>query len=396
MKVDKNLIIPSLSGLQYGYNTAVIAGALLYLTKTFSLTALQEGFLVAMAMVGLCIAAFAGILSNVIGRKPSLLLSSGFFLIGELLCVWAPTFPILLVGRFLVGAGCGIAVVVSPIYLIEMAPAETRGAILNLNQIGIALGSLFAYICNYLFEDWRMMFGVAILPALIQGAGLFFVPESIDKAKRSEASWKRVIDPSYLPRFKVVLALSFFQALCGSAAVFFFAPSVFESVGFADPKSSLLATILIGLVYLCAILVSFWVIDRLGRRFLLFTSLWGMALTLFTIFLFPTPLVTLICLLFYIAFYSLGMGPVPPLVIGEISPVQVRGHVMSLMGMIGWSVNYFITLTFLPLVGYLTVGGTFLIYAGFCLIGFGFFYGSIPETKKKSLDEIDRLFKKSR
>jgi len=382
-----------LSGFQYGYNTSVIAGALIFVTETFSLSDFQAGTLVAIAMIGLCLASFAGILSNAIGRKPSLILSTICFTVGGLICFLAPNFILLLGGRFLVGLGCGIAIVVAPIYLTEVAPANIRGRILNLNQIGIASGSLIAYLCSYLLEDWRILFGIAIFPALIQGVGLFFIEESCSHDQRSEASWKKLVVPSYRSRFNLVLGLSLFQALTGSAAVFFFAPSVFQSVGFSDSKSSLLATTLVGAIYLLAILFSFWTIDQLGRRFLLFASLLGMALSLFCIFLFPSPIITLIAILFYVAFYSVGMGPIPPLVIGEISPVNVRGHVMSLMGGIGWMTNYFITVSFLPLINTLGTGGTFFIYAVFCIVGFGIFYTFLPETKMKNLDEIDNLFK---
>jgi SP family galactose:H+ symporter-like MFS transporter len=396
MKLDRKVLLPSLSGLQYGYNTSVIAGASIFVTKTFSLSDFQAGILVSIAMIGLCLASFAGILSNIIGRKPSLILSAICMMVGGLLCFLAPHFISLLVGRFLVGLGCGIAIVVAPIYLTEVAPANVRGRILNLNQIGIAVGALIAYLCSYLFEDWRMLFGVAVFPALIQGVGLFFIEESCSRAQRSEASWKKLVLPSYRSRFNLVLGLSLFQALTGNAAVFFFAPSVFQSVGFSDPKSSLLATTLIGVVGLLAILFSFWAVDHLGRRFLLFLSLLGIALSLFCIFLFPSPMVTLIAVLFYVAFYFLGMGPIPPIVIGEISPVNVRGHVMSLMGGMGWMTNYFVTVSFLPLIDTLGTGGTFFIYAVFCIVGFGFLYVFLPETKMKSFEEIDHLFNQKR
>ena len=399
MKLDKKLLIPSLSGLQYGYNTSIIAGALLFVTTEFSLSPFREGILVASAMIGLCIASFAGILSNSIGRKIALLWGAICFIIGALLCALAPSYHFLLLGRFLAGLGSGIAVVVAPIYLTEMAPPESRGKVLNLNQIGIAVGSLIAYSCNYLFSSWRVMFAIALIPAVVQFVGLFFIKESQDKERCSVASWKNVLDPFFRRRFKIILGLAFFQALSGSAAVFFFAPRVFENAGFANADSSLLATILIGIVYLCAILFSTWTIDRLGRRPLLLSSLSGMALSLFIISFFfwiHSPwanIITLVCLLTYIAAYSIGMGPVPPMVIGEISTMQVRGHMMSLMGAIGWTTNYFISITFLPLIGSITLGGTLFIYAIFCLIGLIFSYLAIPETKQKTFEEIETLFK---
>jgi MFS family permease len=346
-------------------------------------------------------ASFSGILSNYIGRKNSLFLSAICFILGSFICACAPNYHLLLLGRFLAGLGSGIVVVVAPIYLVEVAPPESRGRILNLNQIGIASGSLCAYFFNYWLassQNWRLMFGLALIPALVQFAGLFSIKETREKGL--EASWKDVWERSFSRRLKMILALSFFQALSGSAAIFFFAPRVFESAGFASAESSLLATILVGVVYLAAIILSFWAIDRWGRRFLILSSLSGMALSLLAIafcFLIHSPWtewVTLVSVLFYIAFYSVGMGPVPPIVIGEISTCQVRGHVMSLMGAIGWVANYFITLSFLPLVTRLTLGGALFIYALFCIVGLGYFFIKIPETKKKTFEEIERLFKK--
>lgn len=399
MNFDKKLLIPSLSGFQYGFNTSIIAGALLFITTEFSLSPFREGLLVAIAMLGLCIASFAGILANRIGRKPSLFCGAACFILGAFLCAIAPNYHLLLIGRFLLGLGSGIAVVVAPIYLTEMAPPKNRGKILNLNQLGIATGALIAYCCNYLFDSWRWMFGVALIPALIQFIGLFFIEESRDEKSCATASWKKVLQPSFRKRFKISLALSLFQALAGSAAVFFFAPRVFESAGFTGTNSSLLATVLVGIVYLCAILFSFWAIDNLGRRFLILASLGGMALCLLIIsflFLIHSPwtnIITLISLLTYVGFYSVGMGPVPPLVIGEISSMQMRGHMMSLMGATGWITTYFISISFLPLMDSLTLGGALFIYAIFCLLGLLFSYFNIPETKKKTFEEIETLFK---
>ncbi len=403
MKLDRTIVVPSLGGLQYGYNTTIIAGAILFITPELLLTPFQEGILVAMALVGLCLASFAGILSNSIGRKKALLLSSIGFIAGPLLSALAPNYPLLLIGRFITGLGAGIAIVVCPLYLVEVAPPETRGRILNMNQIGIALGTLLAYGVSYLFastQNWRMMFAVALLPALIQFPALFFLPETRDKKQCSVASWKAVLSPSFRSRFLMILALALFQSLCGSSALFFFAPRVFENVGFASAENSLLATVFLGLIYLSAIVVSFYAIDRLGRRFLLLFSLAGMALSLLTIIFFlfidspASDAVTLISVLAYIAFYSLGAGPVPPMVTGEISTMQARGHVMSLMGASGWVTNYFVTLTFLPLMNALGLQGAFSIYVLFCLIGFTFFFLKLPETKQKTFAEIESLFSK--
>ncbi|HSX25808.1 MAG TPA: MFS transporter [Chlamydiales bacterium] len=401
MRITKNEIIPSLSGFQYGYNTSIIAGALLFIAAQFSLTRFQEGILVGVTMIGMCLASFSAILANYFGRKKVLFLSVLMFFGGCLGAALAPNFYLLLLGRLLVGFGAGIAIVAAPLYLVEIAPAESRGSVMNMNQVGLALGSLLAYLACYLlgfWGEWRVMFALGLIPALIQFVGLFFIPETLKKPQKEGSSWKNVLEPSFRSRFWIILGLICFQPLSGAGAIFFFAPRVFEKAGFADVSSFLLATVILGIVYLLAIFVSFVVVDRLGRRPLLIGSFLGMGVSLAVIAFFSyigSPWlnqVTITFVLTYIAFYSIGAGPIPPMVIGEVSPLQVRGHVMTLMGFFGWLINYLIALTFLPLMHFLSLSGVFLIYTCFCFIGMIYFYRKLPETKQKSFQEIEAMF----
>ncbi|MFI5334958.1 MAG: MFS transporter [Chlamydiales bacterium] len=405
MKVDKSLLVPSLSGFQYGYNTSIIAGAILFITTAFALNPFQEGMVVGAAMIGICLASFSAILANYIGRKTTLFISVICFLTGTLISTFSPNYALLLVGRFIIGLGCGGAIVVAPTYLIEVAPPESRGGAANLNQVGIALGSLLAYLSSYLLSfssSWRWMFALALIPAVVQFFGLFSIKESVEKtAELASSSWKNLIERSYLSRFKIVLLLTFLQALSGANAIFFFAPTVFENVGFVGVESSLLSTVFIGVVYLLSILVSFSIVDKFGRRFLLLTSFAGMGSCLLAIALvgfFQPPwldTLSITCILLYIAFFALGVGPIPPIVINEISPLKVRAHAMTLMGAMGWVINYLIAISFLPMMKALSIEGTFMIYAFFCLLALILFFFKLPETKQKSLGEIERLFNSS-
>ncbi len=399
MKMTKKEIIPSLSGFQYGYNSSIIAGALFFVVSAFSLSSFQEGLMVGATMIGMCLASFSAILANYTGRKKVLFLSVFLFLIGCLSTALTSSFALLLFGRVLIGFGSGIAIVAAPLYLVEVAPTRDRGKFLNMNQIGIASGSLLAYGMGYILgfrQDWRLMFAIGLIPALFQLIGLFFIPESLTDKKLAASSWKKVFEKGFRSRLHLILLLILFQALSGSVAIFFFAPRVFEKAGFDDPQESLLATLIIGVVYLLAILISFWVVDKLGRRALLITSFFGMGLSLLSLALFSylefSNFLTLVFVLIYIAFFSLGVGPIPPLVIGEISPTAQRGHMLALMGSIGWFTNYLIALTFLPLTETISLNGTFLIYAALCLIGGAISYKFLPETKQKSFEEIESLF----
>lgn len=403
MGITKKEIIPSLSGFQYSYNTIVIAGALIYITPDFQLTQFQEGMVVAVPMIGTCLASFSAILANSMGRKKTLFLSTLFLLFGILFSGFSVGYYSLLLGRFLVGVASGIFIVVAPLYLVEVSSYERRGSILNLNQLGNYLGQLVAYLINYLFSfgsHWRWMFLFGIIFNLIQGIGLFFIPESIPDTKEIQnTSWRKVLEPSFRSRLVLIFLLILFQALCGSTAIGLFAPRVFQQAGFVEGNSFLIPPLIVGVVSLLVSFASFILIDRKGRRSLLVTSYVGMAIPLLAVsffYFFSSPLletVSFLSIIIYYAFYAFGVGPVPPLVIGEISPLAVRGHVMFLMGFIGWVTNYILALGFLPLLNGISIGGLFLLFALFCILG-AFTILFMPETKQKKLDEIETLFKK--
>ena len=399
MKLNAQILVPSLSGFLYGFTMSIIGAALPSIARTFFLTPLQEGMVASIAMLGALLAsAFAGVLANTLGRRQTLLLSVIAFLLGSLLSAAAGTDVHLLTGRFLVGIGGGIATIAAPIYLVETATVEHRGGVANIYQVGIALGTLLAFVSGYFLAPighWRMMFALAIVPALIQGLGLFSIPES-SPGGTEDTSWTRLLDPSYRSRLLLAIGLFAVQGLSGTAAVFYFAPHIFAEAGFQGEKGPLLATIWIGVIYLAAILFSFLVIDRLGRRRLFLTSLSGMALALcFAAWAYfsGSMWLTAACLLGYIAAYALGVGPVPPLVVAEISPLEIRGHAMTKAGFSGWVSNYVISLTFLPLLNVVALGTVFLLYTAIALVGWVVFWKRLPETKQRSLEEIETMFR---
>lgn len=389
--MKKDLWIVALSGLQYGYNTSIIAGALLFVTQAFSLSPVQQGVVTSITLFGAVVAsAFAGTLADRIGRRSSLGLSVLCFVAGCLLSMLAKNPYILLTGRLFVGFGAGFSTIVAPLYLIEVAPPEVRGKATNLNQIGISVGSLLAFGGGYVFGrhgDWRLMFGVGIIPAIVQWVGLFFVQES--RVQRQQFTWKELLAPEYRARLRLGLALMVFQALCGVTALMFFAPQLFQSVG-VDTQAALRAGVALSIGYTLAIFASSWLVDRLGRRRLLLLSLIGIVAGLGMAGFggAVVPGVALAC-----AAYALGLGPVPPLVIGEFSPDALRSHAMTVAGLAGWVTNYFIVLTCFPLIAQLGLAPVFAMYAAFCLIGFVLVLRKLPETKQKSLAEIDELFR---
>lgn len=387
--MKKDLWIVALSGLQYGYNTSIIAGALLFVTQVFSLTPIQQGVVTSITLFGAVVAsAFAGTLADRIGRRSSLGLSVLCFVAGCALSMLANNPSVLLAGRLFVGLGSGLATIVAPLYLVEAAPPEIRGKAANLNQIGISLGSLLAFGAGYLFGkhgDWRLMFGVGIIPALVQWVGLFFVQEI--RVQRQQFAWKELIAPEYRARLRLGLALMVFQALCGVSALMYFAPQLFQSVG-VDTQAALRAGVALSIGYTLAIFASSWLVDRLGRRRLLLLSLVGIVAGLGIASVAPVTGIALAC-----AAYGLGVGPVPPLVVGEFSPDALRSHAMTVVGLGGWATNYLVVLTCLPLTHRFGLGPVFAVYAAFCLMAFMLVLRKLPETKQKSLAEIDELFR---
>lgn len=406
MKLDyKSILISSLGGFQFSYNACIIAGALIFIKSAFGLTLLQEGFLASVFLFGaLSTACCAGLIANYLGRKPTQLLGAVAFFIGCLLSAKAGGYEILALGRYLTGLGAGIMMTVIPLYLSEIAPVEKRGFVVHLNQVLMALGALSAYIASYLLGatgDWRLMFGIGCISALVQAVALFWIPESPafhEKQEMQEASWKDLFTPSFRPRLLVGTCLCVLQQFTGINAVLYFAPQIFQSAGFSTVSQALFATIWIGVGNLLAILLSLKLIDRLGRRPLLLCSFWGIVLSLVTLcltFYTQSPylgLLSITSLVLFTASYTLGIGPIPPLVVAEMSPIALRGHALTFTGFIGWVVNYFVSLTFLTLNASLSPAGIFGLYALFALTGLAFTYLKVPETKQKDLSEIEAAF----
>lgn len=395
--MDTKTSIISLSGFQYGYNTSIIAAAILFFSKSFSLSPLQQGFVASAVMMGAALSCFfSAPLSNSIGRKWTTFLGTCLFFLGVALSSFSPSYSLFFLGRFIVGIAAGIAVLIPPIYLIEISPPHKRGSAANANQVGIGIGSLLAYTLGYALsfsENWRLMLVLGLIPAAFQIISLFFIPESPamkeqkDSAKASSSQLRNILGEPYRPKLLLGLTLCACQSLIGAPAIFYFTPILFESGGFQNPSKALLMTMLIGCVYFVGILISFWTVDNWGRRWLVLASALGMSGTLLflsLLYFFHLPFLNeamLAGLLFFIIAYAVGLGPVPPLVVGEITPTPLRAHAMTLTGFVGMATNYLVTLTCPLLLEKLSLGGLFLVYGIFGVLGFLFFLYKLPETK---------------
>ncbi|MBX9743770.1 MAG: sugar porter family MFS transporter [Chlamydiales bacterium] len=431
-------VIASLGGFLFGYNTSVIAGAMLFLVNDLGLTTLQEELVVSTLLIGALFGALGGgFLNDALGRKKTLFGTAFLFFIGTLCLTMSRDFDELLVGRFLSGFGIGIASVTVPLYIAEIAPSEHRGFYVSLNQLMITIGVLTAYIVCYLYaesQEWREMFGFAFIPLAVQFVGLFFIPETpswlithkqsakaekilhqlrvantkeylVEIEKKEDAPqdqrWSALFQPRIRKAFLIGIGMSVFQQITGINAVIYYAPRIFQMAGYREAEMATFVTMLLGAVNMAMTVVALWLIDRIGRRPLLIIGLSGMSVSLLVLgYAFSgrigeAGILAVIALMTYISFFAISLGPIAWLIISEIYPLGVRGRAMGAATFANWGCNYLVSLTFLSLVTSLGAGLTFWFYMLIAFIGLWFIYKMLPETKGKTFEQIQRFWKKS-
>lgn len=427
-------MIAAIGGFLLGYNQAVVAGAAIFLEKDFHLSTFQQEFTVSILLIGALIGAtFGGILADRIGRKKSLFLSTILFFIGTALLATADTLLIVMIGRSVCGFAVGIVSLVVPLYIAEMSDPSHRGIFVSLNQLAITLGILGAYVINYIFSglgEWKSMFGSGLVPAIVMFLGLFFLPETpsylasigkFEKAKKilskirvvksdeeviikegvtkEKEKWKHLFDKKIRPALAIGIGMSILQQLSGINGVIFYAPKIFQMAGFVLAQNAILASISIGVINVVMTIVALCLIDLIGRRPLLIIGLIGMAVSLiflgssFLFFKEYLGIIAIICIITYIAFFAISLGPVPWLLFSEIFPLAIRGRAMSIAFFINWIVNYLVSLTFLTFTEIMGPGITFWGFAAVSIFGLWFVVIKIPETKGKSFIQIQKYFR---
>jgi sugar porter (SP) family MFS transporter len=427
--------IAALGGLLFGYDTAVISGALLFVRTELGLSPAAQGWVAGIALVGAAAgAALAGGLADRLGRRRVILATGIVFVAGSLLAALAPGLTWLLAGRVVVGIAIGVASMLTPLYLAETAPADSRGAMVSLNQLAITCGILAAYLVDYLFAaggHWRWMLALGAVPGGLLAAGMLVTPETprwlaghgrLEEAKAvlrrlrgsgaveaelaalrtdlrqagSVPGWRALLDPAVRAPLVIGVGLAIFQQITGINTVIYFAPTIFQTAGLSSASSAILATAGVGLVNVAMTVVAIRLIDRVGRRALLLTGLLGMAVCLVLLGLsFATGTsaglawITALSLAAYVGFFAVGLGPVFWLLIAEIFPLHVRGRGMSAATIANWSFNLLVTVTFLELVHDLGATATFFLYAALTVGAYVFTARLVGETKGRSLEEIE-------
>lgn len=423
-------LVAALGGLLFGYDTAVIAGAIGFLQEHFSLSAAESGWAASSALAGCVVgAAFAGVVGDRLGRRMILLVSAALFLISAIGSALAPTLAVLVLFRIIAGIGIGAASMTSPLYIAEIAPATWRGRLVGLNQFAIVTGMLLIYFVNYrialagsaawdLTMGWRWMFASGALPAALLLGLLFIVPETphflVAHGRLAEAEKvlqrtggaivaekvESAVPLNRGPMLRVLaigMTLAVLQQITGINVFLYYAPQIFSHVTH-NTNSALFQTIIVGAVNLLFTAVAMALVDRAGRKPLLIGGSLGMGLCLIAMgrasLLSTMGPSLLLFVVGYIACFALSVGPVTWVILSEIFPMVVRSRAIAIATMALWFANFAVSQTFpmldqsKALIQKFHHAFPFFFYAAFCVIEALFVWRFIPETKDRSLEEI--------
>src|SRR3989440_3623938 len=433
-------VFVALGGLLFGYDTGVISGALIFIKREFGLTTAAEEIVVSGVLLGATIGAIVGgKAADLFGRRRVLLVTAAIFGIGALASGVAPSPAILILSRVVLGLAIGLASTNVPVYLSEVAPPHARGWVVSLFQLAVTIGIVVAYLTDYAFagiEGWRWMLGLAVVPALVFGTGMFFLPETprwlihrghhevahrvllrirghsdvnveIEEIKASLAQqaesghWADLLHRQVRPTLVVGLGLAIFQQITGINTVIYYAPRILQTAGFNSASGAILATVGVGIVNVGMTVLAMYLVDRAGRRPLLLIGIAGMIVTLGVLglsFRISNPSgqlawIAVICLMGYVASFAISLGPIFWLLIAEIYPLKIRGLAEGTAATFNWASNLIVSLTFLTLVEKLGASSTFLLYAFASGASWLFAYYFVPETRGRTLEQIEAFWR---
>ena len=452
-------VVAALGGFLFGYDTAVISGTIAQVTQLFQLDALQQGWYVGCALVGSIVGVlFAGILSDKLGRKLTMVISAVLFSTSALGCALSADFAQLVVYRIIGGVGIGVVSIVSPLYISELAVAQYRGRLVSLYQLAVTVGFLGAYLVNYqllawaesgtqlsvdwlnkifITEVWRGMLGMETLPAILFFIIIFFIPESprwlivrgkelkavnilekiynsITEAKsqlnetksvltsETKSEWSLLMKPGIFKAVIIGVCIAILGQFMGVNAVLYYGPSIFENAGLSG-GDSLFYQVLVGLVNTLTTVLALVIIDKVGRKKLVYYGVSGMVVSLILIglyFLFGdslgvSSLFLLVFFLFYVFCCAVSICAVVFVLLSEMYPTKVRGLAMSIAGFALWIGTYLIGQLTPWMLQNLTPAGTFFLFAVMCVPYMLIVWKLVPETTGKSLEEIERYWTRS-
>ncbi|KAL9321233.1 hypothetical protein ACSQ67_013072 [Phaseolus vulgaris] len=445
-------VFASLNSVLLGYDVGVMSGAIIFIQEDLNISDVQQEVLVGiLSIVSLLGSLAGGKTSDAIGRKWTIGLAAVVFQTGGAVMAFAPSFNVLMIGRLVAGVGIGFGVMITPVYIAEISPAIARGSLTSFPEIFINFGILLGYISNYAFSrlpahiNWRVMLGIGLLPSVVIALALFVIPESprwlvmqnrIEEARvvllkitesdkeaeeklqeilvaagsvntdnkyESKAVWKEILSPTPPVRRMLIAGcgIQCFQQITGIDATVYYSPTIFKNAGITGNSELLAVTVAVGFTKTLFILVAIFLIDKLGRKPLLYASTIGMTISLFSLSLSLALLshakigiaLAILAVCGNVASFSVGIGPICWVLSSEIFPLRLRAQA-SALGAVGSRVSSgAVSMSFLSVSHRITVAGTFFVFGVISCCAVVFVHYCVPETRGKTLEEIEVLFK---
>jgi len=428
-------LIAGLGGILYGFDMGVIAAALIFVRESFSLSTRMEEVVVSVVLVGAMAGAVAGgVIADRIGRRATLLWGGVIFLAGSLLAPASPNAFTLIIARALLGVAIGFTSVTAPVYVSELAPPQSRGMLIGLYQFALTLGIALADLTGYWLAGehaWRLMFGLGAIPAALFVLLLVTLPESprwlyahdriaeaesvlgqytnaagirllVDDIRsglqvKVEKRWSALWSPAV--RFSLLIAVGFtvLQQVTGINTIIYYGPRIFSLAGITSNRNAIFATLLVAVTNVLATIIALVLVDRAGRKPLLYVGLTGMTASLFLLsYSFHSPaafgaapgVIATICLMVYITCFAFSMGPIAWILVSEVFPLQLRGRGVAAATIGSGASNFIVSITFLSLINAAGNTLTFVIYGIFCIVTLIFVRFIVPETKGRELESI--------
>lgn len=427
--------IAGLGGILYGFDMGIIAAALIFVRESFSLGTRMEEIVVSVVLVGAMAGALmGGSIADRIGRRTTLLWGGAIFLAGSLLAPASPNVLTLIVARALLGVAVGFTSVTAPVYVSELAPPQSRGMLIGMYQFALTVGIVLADLAGYWLASqhaWRLMFGLGAIPAALFVLLLLILPESprwlyahdriaeaqsvlsnfTDEAGarlliddicsalqiKVEKRWSALWSPAV--RFSLLIAVGFtvLQQITGINTIIYYGPRIFSLAGITSNKNAIFATLLIAVTNMLATIIALVLVDRAGRKPLLYVGISGMTASLFLLaYSFHNPaalgaapgVIATVCLMVYITCFAFSMGPIAWILVSEVFPLQLRGRGVAAASIGSGAANFIVSITFLSLIQ--TAGNTltFVLYGVFCIVTLLFVRFIVPETKGRALERI--------
>jgi len=428
-------LIAGLGGILYGFDMGIIAAALIFVRESFGLSTRMEELVVSVVLVGAMSGALAGgSIADHIGRRATLLWGGCIFLVGSFLAPLSPNVTTLIVARGLLGVAIGFTSVTAPVYVSELSPPESRGMLIGLYQFALTLGIALADLAGYWLAGqhaWRLMFGIGAVPAILFVILILTLPESprwlfaqnriaeaqsvlriyTDEAGarllledirsalqiKMERRWSVLWSPAVRNSLLIAVGFTVLQQVTGINTIIYYGPQIFSRAGIASDKNAIFATLLVAITNVLATIIALVLVDRVGRKPLLYSGVGGMTVSLFLLaysfhnqaaFGAAPGVIATICLMLYITCFAFSMGPIAWILVSEVFPLRVRGRGVAAATLGSGASNFLVSLTFLSLIKAAGNTLTFIIYGIFCIVTLLFVCFIVPETKGRELESI--------